>query len=99
MSEVLEIATLACKPGKGDEFERALNAATAVIEENVNCLGAEGRRCVERPDEFVLLVRWTNVQAHIDFRAGPNFLRYRGHIVDFFANPPIFAHYTSTRGS
>jgi quinol monooxygenase YgiN len=93
LKEVLEMATVTCIPGRGDEFERAVQGALAVIAQDKQCLSAVAKRCLERPDEFVLLVGWTSVQSHIDFRQGPDFAKYRGYIAHLIAGPPNFAHY------
>lgn len=93
LNRVLEIATVNCKPGQGAEFERAIPNALAVIAEDKQCLSANAKRCVERPEEFVLLIEWTSIESHTAFRQGPQFAMYRDHIAHLVTEPTTFAHY------
>lgn len=88
---VLEYARL--RVSNAETMEGALQPALAVLAAGVGCLGAEGYRCIERPDEFVFAVRWESVAAHEAFRASPQFGAYRSHLQDLLIGVPEYAHY------
>lgn len=90
---VVELATMRAKEGRADGMGRALPPALAVVAEAEGCLGAVAMRGIERPDEFVLRIRWTSVAAHEEFRGAPDFARYRALIADHLAEVVGFAHY------
>jgi quinol monooxygenase YgiN len=96
LSHVMEIAAVTCTENAGDKFEEAVKDAIAVLTNDPDCHAASSYRCLERPDEFVLMVEWTSLQAHVAFRAKPEFGEYRAHIAHLFAAPPTFAHYVLT---
>jgi quinol monooxygenase YgiN len=91
----LELANV--RSSDSDAFLRALPAAIAVLRSAPGCVEVSVRRCIERPDEFALLVDWTSVAAHEEFRASPDFAEYRAPIADLLAEPPAFAHYETVQ--
>jgi quinol monooxygenase YgiN len=90
---VTEIARLKAADGKADGMEESLPAALAVIAEEETCLGTRAFRSIERPDEFVMNIVWTSVQAHMDFRKAESFGRYREAMGDNLGEVLEFAHY------
>lgn len=50
-------------------------------------------RCIERRDEFVLRVDWTEVASHLAFRESADFARYRSHFAQHLEALVGFAHY------
>jgi hypothetical protein len=56
-------------------------------------LGASVLRCIERPEEFVLRVEWTEVGAHLRFRDAPGFKDYRATFENHLEEVVGFAHY------
>lgn len=91
---VVELATMRARPGRSDEMAEALPAALTVVAEADGCLDTAVLRCVERPDEFVLRIRWTSVEAHHAFRDAPDFPHYRAHFAEHLDEVLGFAHYT-----
>jgi quinol monooxygenase YgiN len=90
---IIENAQLRAKAGHEDAMSEALPAALAVLETADNCLGASALRCIERPDEFVFVIRWTDVQSHLDFREAPAFADYRATFSEHLDQVIGFAHY------
>ena len=89
----IELATFRAKPDQVDAMAAGLPAAAGVIATAPGCLGATAMRCIERPDEFVLRVEWTEVQKHFDFRDSPDFPRYRSHFGEYLDEVVGFSHY------
>ena len=94
---VLELANV--RTTDGNAFASALEAALAVLRQQPACLGAEAHRCIERPDEFVVLVEWTSVEAHEEFRASENFQSYREPIGGLLDGHPSYAHFDPSDGA
>ena len=89
----VELATFRAKPEDGDAMAAGLLAAVGVMAEADGCLGARVMRCIERPDEFVLRVEWTEVAKHFEFRDSANFPRYRANFAEHLDELVGFAHY------
>jgi quinol monooxygenase YgiN len=93
MSDVIEIARMSAKPGSADLLAAGMEGAVRVLASVPGCRGAGAHRCVEDPDAFVLLVTWSAVSDHGDFRSSPAFAEYRSQIQDHLAGAHEFAHY------
>jgi quinol monooxygenase YgiN len=90
---IIEHATLRAKAGRGDDMSKSLPAALSVIAAAEGCLGASALRGIENPDEFVLRVRWVAVESHLEFRASPDFPRYRATFAEHLDEVVGFAHF------
>jgi len=73
---ILESAVLDVKPGKAQEFEAAFTRAQSIIAASPGYLSHELQRCIEKPNRYLLLVRWRTLEDHTDgFRkSGPSSL-------------------------
>lgn len=97
---VLEVAVLPVRPGQAAAFEAAFREAQKIIASMPGYLSHELQRCVERPDEFLLLVRWTSVEAHeIGFRKSPQYQQWRALLHHFYDPIPTVSHYAAREGS
>jgi heme-degrading monooxygenase HmoA len=91
---VLEIATIDIKEGTNTEFEKNLEKAQDVIAQAEGYLGHQFQKCIERENRYVLLIKWTSVEAHNkNFRELDLFKVWRGYIGPFFQNPPLVEHF------
>jgi quinol monooxygenase YgiN len=90
---IVENAQLRAKAGHEDAMSEALPAALAVLEAAENCLSASALRCIERPDEFMFVIKWTDVQSHLDYREAPEFADYRATFSEHLDEVIGFAHY------
>lgn len=71
---MLEVAILNVRPGRGAEFEAAFREARQYIASTPGYISHELRRCVETPDQYLLLVTWRTIEDHtVGFR---QFLQY-----------------------
>lgn len=91
---ILEVAVLPLKAGMADEFERAFAEARPLIEATPGFEGLELQRCLEQPDQYLLLVRWTTLEAHTEgFRGSDRYPKWRELLHHFYDPFPVVEHY------
>jgi heme-degrading monooxygenase HmoA len=91
---ILEVAPLQIRPGQSSAFEAAFERAQAIISSMPGYLSHELRRCIERPDHYVLLVRWENLAAHeVGFRQSPQYQEWKRLLHHFYDPFPTVLHY------
>jgi heme-degrading monooxygenase HmoA len=95
---IVEHALLRLTPGREGEFEEALRLALPLIESAPGCHGAEVRRQVEDLSTYLLLVRWTSVEAHLTFRTSVLFGPWRDLTHHHYVEPPIVTHFEEPVG-
>ncbi|MDX1562439.1 MAG: antibiotic biosynthesis monooxygenase [Gammaproteobacteria bacterium] len=97
---ILEVAPLSVKPGHAEEFEAAFRQAQTIIAKTPGYLSHELKRCLERPDEYLLLVRWESVEAHeVNFRQSPEYQRWKALLHHFYEPFPTVSHYEAVTGA
>jgi heme-degrading monooxygenase HmoA len=93
---VLEVAVLDVKPGESAGFERAFGEAQRIIASMPGYQRHELRRCVERPDRYLLLVWWDTLEAHTEgFRGSPEYARWKALLHHFYDPFPTVEHYAA----
>ena len=98
-TEVLEVAPLSVRSGQESAFEAAFAKAQAIIATMPGYLGHELGRCLERPNEFILLVRWSTLEAHeVGFRCSPQYLEWKSMLHHFYEPFPNVSHYSTVHG-
>ena len=60
---ILEVAVLDVKKGEEAEFEEAFAKAQAIIAQAIGYISHELQRCIEKPNRYILLVRWQSLAA------------------------------------
>jgi len=91
---VLEVAIIDIQPGREDEFEAAYAKARPILTATPGFRSERMTRGIESPSQFVLLVEWDTVEAHLEnFRATDRFVQWRGLIGPYFAKPPHVEHF------
>jgi heme-degrading monooxygenase HmoA len=96
---VLEHAVIAVQPGTSESFEASLQEARAVIAGAHGFRSFEAHRCVESPDEYLLLIGWETLDDHVrGFRESEAFTRWRALIGPYFASPPVVVHFDQLDG-
>lgn len=96
---ILESAPLRVKPGQAADFEAAFRQAQALISAMPGCLAHELHRCVERPDEYLLLVRWRTLADHeVGFRGSPQYQEWKRLLHHFYEPFPTVLHYEAVPG-
>lgn len=92
---ILEQAILHVLPGKTDEFEVAFKQAQQIISKMQGYIGHELQRCIENPDQYLLLVKWKTLEAHtVEFRGSGEYLKWKELLHHFYDPFPIVEHYT-----
>ena len=91
---ILEVAPLKVRPGRAAEFEGAFRAAERIISRMPGYLSHELQRCLERADEYVLLVRWRSLADHeVGFRGSPEYQEWKRLLHHFYDPFPTVSHY------
>lgn len=91
---ILEAAILQIKPDEGCAFEAALRSALPLIEATPGFRGLELRPCLEKPDQYLLLVNWETLEDHtVGFRGSDRYPAWRAALHYFYEPFPIVLHY------
>ena len=97
---ILEVAPLKIRSGMSAEFEAAFREAQSIIASMPGYLSHELVRCLERDGEYLLLVRWTSVEAHeVGFRKSPQYQTWKRLLHHFYDPFPKVSHYASVEGA
>ena len=77
-------------------FEAAFSEAQAIISSMPGYLSHELQHCLEQESRYVLLVRWTHLEAHTEgFRGSPEYEQWRSLLHHFYDPFPTVEHYES----
>jgi heme-degrading monooxygenase HmoA len=97
---ILEVAPLQIRPGSSVEFEAAFLVAQDMIASMPGYISHELLRCVERRDEYLLLVRWQSLEAHeVGFRKSPQYQTWKRLLHHFYEPFPTVSHYELIEGA
>ena len=97
---ILEIAPLHIRSGQSAEFEAAFLEAQRIIASASGYISHELQRCLERQDEYVLLVRWESLEAHeTGFRQSKDYEEWKRLLHQFYEPFPVVSHYEVVPGS
>lgn len=93
---ILEIATLELRPALAQEFESAFRQAAAIISAMPGYVSHELQRGIEKPNRYVLLVRWQTLEDHtIGFRQSGDYQRWKALLHHFYDPFPSVEHFES----
>jgi heme-degrading monooxygenase HmoA len=90
---MLEHALLSVTTGEESDFEDSMRAALPIIESSEGCFGAEVRRQAENDSIFLLLVRWSSIEAHLAFRETELFNAWRTLTHHYYSEAPTVTHF------
>ena len=91
---ILEIAILKVTEGREAEFERTFDEARGIDSAVPGFAGLELRKCLERPNEYALLIRWETLKDHTEgFRESAAYERWKRLLHQFYDPFPTVAHY------
>jgi heme-degrading monooxygenase HmoA len=91
---VLEVAILNVKPGQSNAFESAFRQAQSIISSMPGYISHQLQRCIEVPDQYVLLVNWQQLADHtIGFRQSSQYQEWRRLLHHFYDPFPTVEHY------
>lgn len=93
---ILESAVLDVKPGQTRQFEAAFSEAQRIISASPGYLSHELRRCIEKPNRYLLLVRWRTLRDHTEgFRKSAPYQEWKRLLHHFYDPFPVVEHYES----
>jgi len=93
---ILESAVLDVKPDQTRQFEAAFSKARRIISASPGHLSHELQRCIEKPNRYLLLVRWRTVQDHTEgFRKSAPYQEWKRLLHHFYDPFPVVEHYES----
>lgn len=91
---ILEVAILTVRDGAGDAFEAAFPEASLIIAAMPGCHSHELRRCIENPNQYILLVHWRHLEDHtVGFRQSAEYQQWRTLLHHFYDPFPTVEHY------
>jgi heme-degrading monooxygenase HmoA len=91
---ILEVAPLKVRHGQAEAFEAAFRSAQKIIASMPGYLSHELHRCIERPNEYILLVHWKTLEDHtVGFRQSPRYLEWKQLLHHFYDPFPLVSHY------
>lgn len=91
---ILEVAILEVKPELTQEFETAFQTASPIIASMAGYISHELQRCIEIPNQYILLVRWQTLEDHtIGFRQSKAYQQRRSLLHHFYDPFPTVEHY------
>ncbi len=96
VNTVLEHALLTVRPGQEQAFEAAFAKAQAIIAAREGYLWHRLERCLEQPYQYLLLVQWTDLQAHTEgFRGSQAYQQWKALLHHFYDPFPTVLHFQS----
>lgn len=91
---ILEVAILNVKGGETAAFEAAFAQAQTIIAGMGGYVSHELQKCVESPNQYILLVRWQTLEDHtIGFRQSAEYQQWRALLHHFYDPFPTVDHY------
>jgi len=91
---ILESAILDVTPGLGAAFEAAFAGAQRIISASPGYISHELQRCIEKPDRYLLLVRWRTLEDHtVGFRQSAPYQEWKALLHHFYDPFPTVEHY------
>jgi 2-hydroxychromene-2-carboxylate isomerase len=93
---ILESAVLDVKPGQSAAFEAAFARARSILAVAAGHLSHELRRSVEKPNRYLLLVRWRTLEDHTEgFRRSAAYQGWKELLHHFYDPFPAVEHFES----
>ena len=97
---ILEVAILDVRAGLTEQFEQAFAQAQLIIASMPGYVSHRLERCIERPDRYILLVRWERLEDHtVGFRGSPAYEEWKALLHHFYAPFPEVEHYAAVDGA
>jgi heme-degrading monooxygenase HmoA len=91
---ILEVAILDVIPTETQAFETAFKVAEKIIASMQGYISHILKRCIEQPNRYILLVNWTDLEAHtIGFRQSAEYQEWKRLLHHFYSPFPTVEHY------
>jgi len=93
-TNILEHAMLEVRPGQEQAFEAAFAKAQNIISSMKGYLSHRLEHCLEHPNRYLLLVEWTDLEAHtVGFRGSREYLEWKALLHHFYDPFPTVLHF------
>ncbi len=91
---ILEVVILNVIPNLTAEFEAAFAKAERIIASMEGYISHQLQKCIEEPAKYILLVNWTDLEAHtIGFRGSEEYQEWKALLHHFYDPFPTVEHY------
>jgi heme-degrading monooxygenase HmoA len=91
---ILEVAILDVIPTETQAFETAFEIAEKIIASMQGYVNHSLKRCIEQPNRYILLVNWTDLEAHtVGFRQSAEYQEWKRLLHHFYSPFPTVEHY------
>ena len=91
---ILEVAILDVIPNDTLAFEQAFKIAEKIIASMHGYINHTLKRCIEKPNRYILLVNWTDLAAHTEgFRQSVEYQEWKRLLHRFYDPFPTVEHY------
>ncbi len=99
-SHILEHAMLEVRPGQEQAFEAAFAKAQNIISASKGYLSHRLEHCLEHPNRYLLLVEWTDLEAHtVGFRGSAEYQQWKALLHHFYDPFPTVLHFRTVFSS
>ena len=91
---ILEVAILKIKPNQNQAFENTFKQASPIIASMKGYLNHSLKKCIEKPNQYLLLVNWETIEDHeIGFRQSSEYQEWKRLLHHFYDPFPVVEHY------
>jgi heme-degrading monooxygenase HmoA len=91
---ILEVAILSVIPELTEEFEASFRTASKIIATMDGYIKHELQRCLEKDNQYILLVHWQSLEDHtVGFRGSEPHQEWKRLLHHFYDPFPIVEHY------
>ena len=91
---ILEVAVLTIRAGMNQQFETAFAKAVKIISSMPGYISHDLQKCIEREDQYLLLVNWQTLEDHtIGFRGSAEYQTWKKLLHHFYDPFPVVEHY------
>ncbi len=91
---ILDLAILNVIPGQEDEFLTAFSKAKMIISGMAGYTSHQLKRCIEKTNQFILLVEWEKLTDHTEgFRGSEQYQEWKSLLHHFYDPFPTVEHY------
>lgn len=93
---ILEVAILSVRSNQCTAFESAFAEASPLIASVHGYITHELQRCIEKPNQYLLLVKWETLEDHtVGFRGSPQYQQWKQLLHHFYDPFPAVEHYSA----
>jgi heme-degrading monooxygenase HmoA len=91
---ILEVAILNVIDEQTEEFEASFREASKIIASMNGYIKHELQRCIEKENQYILLVHWQRLEDHtVGFRGSEQYQEWKKQLHHFYDPFPIVEHY------